>query len=244
MEYHGIISRLRPKRLDDLTEKNIENRVKFARAHFQWDKSDWDLIIFSDESDLRPTKAGREYIRLRLNQLWVDAVPADQKNKKVVTIKVWGAICSFGVGPLVRYTGTMRKENYLETLQNNLFQSCPMLENPLAQQAGGLPPFIFMDDNAPAHTAKIVKAWKRENGVVALQWPSKSPDLNIIENVWAYLEDELYQIRDKLTCPDDTWREAVRIWNSIPITYIENLYASLPSRMNEIIFKKGGPINY
>lgn len=241
---YGVYSRIKPKRLDDLSQKNIKNRLKFAQDHLHWTKSEWDLVIFSDEADLFPTKTGREYVRLRPNQLLVDALPASKQSRKNVTVKVWGAICSSGVGPLVRYTGTIRKENYLKMLQTYLFHAYPMLERPPPEAECGFPPFIFMDDNAPAHTAKIVKAWKRENGIVTLTWPSKSPDLNIIENIWAYVQDELYRIRDHITCPDDTWREALNIWNNIPIAYIENLYNSLPNRMNEIKLKKGGPIDY
>ena len=45
------------------------------------------------------------------------------------------------------------------------------------------PGMIFMQDNAPIHTARLIKNWLEDNGIDVLPWPLYSPDLNPIEHI-------------------------------------------------------------
>lgn len=51
--------------------------------------------------------------------------------------------------------------------------------------------WILQEDNDPKHRSKLCKAWKEENGVVTMYWPSRSPDMNPIKNVWAIMKVKL-----------------------------------------------------
>jgi transposase len=51
-----------------------------------------------------------------------------------------------------------------------------------------------MQDNAPVHTARIIKALLEELGINIMVWPPYSPDLNPIENLWAIMKVKIYQL--------------------------------------------------
>ncbi|GFW13872.1 transposable element Tc1 transposase [Trichonephila clavipes] len=89
---------------------------------------------------------------------------------------------------------------------------------------------LYQDDNAPIHTAKIVQEWfvEHEGEEGHFDWPPQSPDLNIIEHSWVYLESKL---RARFPPPSTILALETALheeWLHIPLQVVHDLYASIP----------------
>ena len=49
--------------------------------------------------------------------------------------------------------------------------------------------FVFMDDNARPHRARVADQFLEGNGIEHMEWPARSPDCNPIENLCANKDD-------------------------------------------------------
>ena len=83
-----------------------------------------------------------------------------------------------------------------------------------------------------------------EKGLQLIEWPSNSPDLNIVEHVWPRLK---HQVRTTVMSEEkDDLREATTTaWRSCASSQeIENLYACMPKRIDACLKAKGRHTKY
>lgn len=227
--YHAYRAPQKPLLSDD----NIRDRLNFAREHRFWDENEWRQIIFTDESPFYLVKTdGRIFIRRMESEAYQeDTVQFSVSKSKLIL--VWGAMSHTGVGPLIRVEGTVNAEKYLSFFRYRLRRYYPGLYNGNQK---------FQDDNSQVHTADIVNNWFAKFDIERLEWPSKSPDLNIIEDIWGYIK---YHLRGKTFYElDELWNEVSYYWNHIPQDLINELYHSMPDRIQAVIEARGKTTKY
>ena len=75
-------------------------------------------------------------------------------------------------------------------------------------------------------------------------WPSQSPDLNIIEHLWDHLKRKIRARDPQPETVEQLWEVTLQEWQSIDKEFIRRLYRSLPKRVAEVKKAKGGNTSY
>ncbi len=90
---------------------------------------------------------------------------------------------------------------------------------------------IFMQDNAPIHTAKAMALWFHENSINVMEWPPYSPDMNPIEYLWFLLKEHVYKVSPHINdVPGDEdkikkilFDALYKAWETLDKYYLHNL---------------------
>ncbi|GFW67726.1 uncharacterized protein TNCV_3445981 [Trichonephila clavipes] len=103
-----------------------------------------------------------------------------QTVKHPTKIMIWLVISGKGTGRLYVVKGTKTP-----------VQRCLAKSLDSAEWFPNGEPYIFMQDGAPCHTARSIKAFLAEQNIPLLDWPGNSPDMNPIENVGELIKREV-----------------------------------------------------
>ena len=105
--------------------------------------------------------------------------------------------------------------------------------------------WYFQHDNSSVLRDNSVKKWLFDNGVTVLDFPSYSPDMMPIENLFRKLKLAVESHHPRTL---DELQDAVHIeWEKIDqndIEYLEHIVYSMPSRLERVRGANGHPIHH
>ena len=148
---------------------------------------------------------------------------------------VWAAFDWGGKTEIVFTNEKLDSKKYQDLLMTHLL--------PHAHTLGGQN-WIFQQDNAPCHASKSTKKWLLEHNIVTLDWPSISPDLNPMENLWGVIVRKIYQNRKQFNSVESLKATITKSWDELNGEVLQHLINSMKNRMFELIKSKGESINY
>lgn len=228
------------KRRPALTALQRRGRLAFARAHRNWTVLNWGRILFTDEKIFKATSSRRgEFVsRTRFEILHPDCI--SRVSKSGPQVHVWGAIGWRGAAPLILIRGSLNAEQYQRQVLVGLWD--------LGEQFAGFgrrkgpQSWFFQQDNAPAHMAHSTRDFLTERGIALMEWPSNSPDLNIIENLWGYVVHKMSH--EPVHTSEELLHRVEEAWARIPYSLIRTLFKSMAGRIREVLKHRGHPTRY
>lgn len=158
-----------------------------------------------------------------------------RRHSRVGGVMVWGAICYNGPVSFTIVEGKQSAQSYKNLLETQ--------RATISEKMNGND-WLLQQDNAPIHTARLVKTWLQQEEIEVLSWPACSPDLNIIENVWGWLVKRIYEGGRQFDSRASLIEAIEVAWQQLEVVYIRRLYESLPKRLCEVLEKSGGPTKY
>ncbi|GFV47839.1 transposable element Tcb2 transposase [Trichonephila clavipes] len=95
--------------------------------------------------------------------------------------------------------------------------------------------FILMDDNSRPHRANLVEDSLFDEGIVRMEWPACSPDMNPIEHVWDALGRRVAGRQPPPQTLQELERALLEEWDKIPQLVINSLIDSMPQRCSTLL---------
>ena len=230
-----------------LSSVQKQKRLEFAKRVAKWGNEEWRRVVWSDEMPIQTSdNSGKVYVWRFPEEEYLEDCCCATVQQGFEKVKIWAAIrygakSKMVILPENKEGEKMSAERYLEqVLDGELFD----FWQSSMEECGHV---YVMEDGAPYHqgVASKRRIQLKEDGWEGWgprTWPSNSPDLNPIENVWPILKRQVRARRDEIHSKQDLIRILLEEWEKVPIESINNICDSIKERVQKVIQAKGGTI--
>ena len=224
-------------------------RLQFALDHIHWTEDHWMRVVWTDEMGIQ--------MDTNQEQHWVWRYPEEKHYEDccratVISgfekVKVWaamrcGKLSNLVVVPEREGGGKMNAHDYVDAIMDGEMFDFWM------ESSEGLGQVIMMEDGAGYHKGITTK--RREQleqdgwqGWGPGTWPSSSPDLNPIENLWHILRSNIRKRRVQPRNSKALIEALQEEWAKIDMEMVGTLCLSMPRRLQAVIDAKGRSTKY
>jgi hypothetical protein len=248
------IRAVRGKPVKELTAATLAKRLAFAHAN---SKTHWGSVVFSDRKKFMFWYPGSMVRRVA----WCrkGTRPMAKVASHPMALNVYAALSPKGVSAVHVVAGTAKHSSPFTTKQGKPARNITageyqqvltktLLPEGSRLMGGGVGScWVFQQDNDPTHRSapQIVQAYNKAHGTsisVLVNWPPNSPDLNPIEHIWSWVQG---RVNARGCSTFEQFKQAVvEELAGVPKRVINNLYSSMPKRLEVCISREGGRTGY
>jgi len=215
-----------------LTCRMRQKRVEVVRQFINMGIR-WNTVIFSDEKMFTLHGTDSFYS-------WIHKKQSPSRVKQIIRspgVMVWAMVMPNGLLSYEIMKGKQKSANYVNLIKS---KALPIIKLNRKDD------FLFQQDNCPIHVSKESMKFFNEARVALLDWPPYSPDLNIVENIWAMLSNDIYIQGSMKNLNELCSRiyDSVSRFNETRAADVLKLYNSMPSRLCSVLEMHGQRINY
>ena len=144
------------------------------------------------------------------------------------------AFSLIGTTRLAVMRGRQNTAAYLRIMEDNLL---PFFDEEMPVG------WIYQQDNAPIHVSESARSWFHGQGVRLMVWPSRSPDLNPMENIWGWLARRLYANNRQFNSVSDLQNCVLGEREQVRQQLVRDLVESMHKRTAQVL-QRGGFCTY
>jgi hypothetical protein len=228
----GVLKNKKKKTSPSLTDTHRQARMDWAKKHMTWN-AEWQNVVWSDEKKFNLD--GPDGFSYYWHDLRKEEVLFSRRAQGGGSVMILGAFSWNGQSEICFIDDRLKALDYQKILKKHLVD--------IGEKIGGVN-WVFQQDNAPVHKAKVNTSWFNREKIKVIPWPSLSPDLNPIENLWGLVARKVYANGRQFHTIAELKTAIIQSWTEISNSERRPLVESMPNRIYEVIRLNGAKTKY